>query len=133
MITLAGLFSTSPLLLVFESVLLLTKIWYTAHPTFARKVVVERGGSGLAKVKFLACPPPPLPPTEFVHNISGNTCNRICSKFVDILLPGSGSPQDDSSILHGSEADWAKVKFLAPPPPQNLYTTPLGIHATQKL
>lgn len=57
MITLAGLFSTSPLLLVFESVLLLTKIWYTAHPTFARKVVVERGGSGLAKVKFLACPP----------------------------------------------------------------------------
>ena len=59
MITLAGLFSTSPSLLVFESVLLLTKIWYTANPTFARKVVVERGGSGLAKVKFLALPPPP--------------------------------------------------------------------------
>ena len=116
MITLAGLFSTSPSLLVFESVLLLTKIWYTANPTFARKVVVERGGSGLAKVKFLALPPP-LPPTEFVHNISGNTCNRICSKFVDILLPGSGSPQDDSNILHGSEANWAKVKFLASPPP----------------
>lgn len=65
MITLAGLFSTSPPLLVFESVLLLTKIWYTANPTFARKVVVERGGSGLAKVKFLALPPPSLPQNSY--------------------------------------------------------------------